>query len=61
MVDSQTFKWNIFVLEEGVMESRVQGRKQLILAAQRIQDSTRGSRLPADKLNYMTAYSSRVN
>jgi hypothetical protein len=42
------------------MESRVQGRKQLILA-QGIQDSTRGSRLPADKLNYMTAYSSRVN
>jgi hypothetical protein len=49
MVDSQTFKWNIFVLEEGVMEPRVQGRKQLILAAQRIQDSTRGSRLPADQ------------
>jgi hypothetical protein len=61
MVDSQTFKWNILVLEEGVMESRVQSRKQLILAAQRIPDSTRGSRLPTDKLNYMTAYSSRVN
>ena len=43
------------------MESRVQGRKEPILAAQGIQDSTRGSRLPADKLNYMTVYSSRVN
>ncbi|MEG4346624.1 hypothetical protein QUB70_25585 [Microcoleus sp. A003_D6] len=36
MVNSQTFNWNIFVLEEGVVESRVQSRKQPILAAERI-------------------------
>ncbi|MCY7382716.1 hypothetical protein C7B69_16000 [filamentous cyanobacterium Phorm 46] len=61
MVNSQTFNWNIFMLEEGVVKSRVQGRKQPIFPAQRIQDSTRDQRLPADNLNYMTAYSSRVN
>jgi len=43
------------------VESRVQSRKQPIFAAQGTQDSTRHSRLPADNLNYMTAYNSRVN
>ncbi|EGK89481.1 hypothetical protein D0A34_22560 [Microcoleus vaginatus PCC 9802] len=61
MVNSQTFNGNIFVLEEAVVESRVKSRKQPIFAAQRIQDSTRAPRLAADNLNYMTAYSSRVN
>ncbi len=41
MVNSQTFNWNIFMLEEGALESRVPGRKQPIFAARRIQDSTR--------------------
>lgn len=61
MVNSQTFNWNIFVLEEQAVESRVQSRKQPIFAAQRIQDSTRDPGFRADNLNYMTAYSSRVN
>jgi len=49
------------MLEEAVVESRVKSRKQPRFAAQRIQDSTRAPRLAADNLNYMTAYSSRVN
>ncbi|NJK69338.1 MAG: hypothetical protein HC789_13710 [Microcoleus sp. CSU_2_2] len=62
MVNSQTFNWNIFMLEEGVVESRVQSRKQPIFAARRIQDLTRHStKLSVDNLNYVTAYSSRVN
>jgi hypothetical protein len=61
MVDSQTFNWNIFALEEGVVESRVPSRKQPIVAAQPTEDSTRLSRLPAENLNYMTAYNSPVN
>jgi hypothetical protein len=61
MVNSQTFKSNIFVLEEGVVEWRVQSRKKPIFAAIRIKDCTRALGLPAEQLNYMTAYSSRVN
>ena len=35
------------MLEEGVVESRVQGRKEPMFAAERIQDSTRDQQLSA--------------